>query len=1129
MDNHRIAGIAAALLACSVMTPALHAQNRPDASPDMEEQFRNPPSSARPRTWWHWLNGNVTEEGLLKDLDWMKRVGLGGVQAFDAFVPAPQIVDRRLAYMSPEWQVAFRSAARHADELGLELGIATSPGWSASGGPWVKPADGMKKLVWSEMTVRGGKRFAGSLPLPPSITGPYQSLAKPADIADLMWGKDVPKRPPSPQYYTDVAVLAVPAANRAEASPAEALLHDGKSLPLSVLLDDDLNSGVDVPRGSARSPSAISLRYDRPVTISTASLFVANGRTIPMSAALAPVLEASDDGTDWRKVADIPISEVPTTISFAPVAARHFRVLLKPLPPGAIDLGTPAPGIEMPGDTAEYMKSMSAPWQVRQFVLSASASVDQFEVKAGFSVAENYHALARREDGAAGVDPRKVIDLTSRLRPDGTLDWTPPPGHWRIVRLGATLVGKTNHPASPEATGLEVDKYDAAAVRRYLDSYLGTYRDAVGPQLIGKRGIRALMSDSIEVGPANWTPDMIAQFKSLRGYDPTPWLPTLTGILVGDRAQSDRFLYDYRQTMADLVSSEYYATLAQVAHANGLKVYGEALEAHRFLLGDDMTMRSHADVPMGAMWTFGRKQKPNPALIADIRGAASTAHIYGQNVVAAESLTSMMNYWNDSPASLKRIIDLEFVNGVNLPIIHTSAHSPSDTKLPGISLFYFGQFFNRHESWGELARPWVDYLARNSFLLQQGVNVADVAWFYGEEAPIIALHEPVKEKGRSYAFDYVNADALLNRLTNDGDAIISPGAARYRILYLGGSAQHMSLAVLQKIAKLAEGGATVVGLAPTGDPSLTNQPTEFMALRDRLWAGTTDTRIGRGRVIASSEIEVALATLGTTPQFRFIGEPDADIAFVQRRLSDGDSYFLVNRNNRAEHGEAHFRVKGRIPQLWRAETGAIEDISYSIRDGQTVIPLNLAAEESVHIVFRKPATAASRLLPPTDLAPTATLGGAWSVRFQEGRGAPAMIEMPSLIPLNEAKDDGVRYFSGIATYSSRFDAPAGWRKGQPLWLDLGEVGEVADVRINGKPVGGLWHAPYRVNVAGAMQRGKNDVEVRVANLWVNRLIGDAQPGAKKVTFTSLPTYRANATLRPSGLIGPVQLLMEKRE
>ena len=649
------------------------------------------------------------------------------------------------------------------------------------------------------------------------------------------------------------------------------------------------------------------------------------------------------------------------------------------------------------------------------------------------------------------------------MRADGTLDWTAPKGgNWRVLRFGWSLLGTTNHPATEEATGLEVDKFDGAAVRRYIDHYLGMYRDAAGPELIGAHGVRALLTDSIEVGAANWTPRMVERFKALRGYDPMPWLPALAGVLIGSRADSDKFLYDYRRTLADLMASEHYGTIAQVVHEAGLKLYGEALEDKRPSIGDDMTMRSHADVPMSALWTYARANGPNPSYLADMKGAASVAHIYGQNLVAAESMTSALSYWADSPQTLKRIIDLEFVTGINRPVIHTSVHQPVDDKIPGLSLFIFGQYFNRHEAWAELARPWVDYISRNSLLLQQGRNFADVGYFYGDEAPLTGLY----------------------------------------------------------------------GLAPVADPSAmeAGHEAEWRALVGKLWAGGGETTLGKGRVIASDRIEEALRGIGFGSDFAFKGTDGAQVLFLHRKLADGDSSFLSNRKDRAETIEAHFRVTGKQPELWHAETGKAEPVSYRIVGGETVMPLTLGADESVDVVFRKPASADALTVAQAAPVKLGELSGPWSVAFESGRNAPASATLPTLAGLELQADPGIKYFSGLATYRKTFALPKGARRGRPLWIDLGSVHELAEVRVNGTLVGTAWHAPFRLDIGGAVKPGANSLEVRVGTLWINRLIGNAQeqttPGAKKVTWTALPTYRADAPLRPSGLIGPVTLLGE---
>ncbi|WP_242151875.1 glycosyl hydrolase [Sphingomonas sp. BAUL-RG-20F-R05-02] len=1114
------------LLPAAERAPGGDTANAPAATKrlTLEEQFQDPPASARPRVWWHWMNGNITQDGIAKDLAWMKRVGIGGAQSFDINLATPQIVDHRLVYMSPAWKAAFRFAASDASQLGLELAIASSPGWSETGGPWVAPADGMKKLVWSETMIPGAKPFTGSLKHPPAVAGPFQGIPRQPDLSDLLAGT-TPKH--IDDFYRDVAVFAVPETVVDKTVTARVRDGLGASIDIASLTDADQQTGYTVAAPKPDQPRILQFDYPAGQTLRSARIFLP-GAAIPLIGALFTArLEASADGTAWRKVTDMPLDEVPTTVSFPAVTAPHFRVVIGTAPTPAPAATGPDIGLATGSVFGKMLGGQFAkPVTVGDIRLSPEPRIDRFETKAGFSIARDYYALGAPGDDATGAPPEATIDLTGRMRPDGTLDWTPPPGRWRIIRLGYSLLGTTNHPATDEATGLEVDKFDRTAVRAYLDHYLGMYRAVTGPDLLGAAGVRTMVTDSIEVGASNWTPKLIEQFKKLRGYDPTPWLPTLTGVLIGTREQSDRFLYDYRRTLADLISSEHYGTVTDVAHQSGLSLYGEALESNRPTLGDDMAMRRHADVPMGAMWAFGRRQAPSPNYVADIKGAASVAHLYGQNIVGAESMTAADAPWAFGPADLKRVIDLEFALGVNRPVIHTSVHAPVDDKLPGLSLGGIGQFFNRQESWAELARPWVDYIARNAFLLQQGRNVADVGFIYGEEGPLTALYGETGIRGAPTAngYDFIDSATLLNALRNDGDAVVSPGGARYRLLYLAGSSDRMTLATLRKLAALVEGGATVAGLKPSGSPSLGEATKEYTALSSKLWPGGAEARIGKGRMLATRDIDTALREADIRPDFTFTGASRAAlIPFVHRQLADGDSYYLVNRRDQPETIEAHFRVVGKAPQIWHAETGRSEPVSYRIEHGETIVPLTMAGEDSFHVVFRTPAIAAVHDERVTQPVRVVALYRDWMVAFQPGRGAPARAHFQTLAPLDSNTDPGIRYFSGVATYTHRFTTPRDWKPGQKLLLDLGEAKEIAEVRVNGKLAGYAWHAPYQVDIAAVTRAGVNHLEVRVANLWVNRLIGDQQPGATKVTWTGSATYRADAPLRRSGLIGPVTL------
>jgi alpha-L-rhamnosidase len=345
------------------------------------------------------------------------------------------------------------------------------------------------------------------------------------------------------------------------------------------------------------------------------------------------------------------------------------------------------------------------------------------------------------------------------------------------------------------------------------------------------------------------------------------------------------------------------------------------------------------------------------------------------------------------------------------------------------------------------------------------------------------------------------------------------------VLYLGGACERMTLPTLRRIVALVEAGATIVGLAPKDSPSLKDDPAEFAALVGRLWSGTPVTKVGMGRVIASRDVEAALASIGVDPDFADVSAQRAnDVLFVHRSLPGTDIYFVTNRSDRAINLQASFRVSGRRPEIWHADTGNSESVSYSVEGDKTFVPLEFAAEDSFFVVFRGSASATSVEVPKPRYESIATIEGPWNVAFQPGRGAPASTRLATLRSLSDAEDPQVRFFSGTATYKKNFSLPKRPMPDSPLLLDLGQVGDVAEVLVNGQTIGIAWKAPYRVDIGAAVRSGVNALEVRVANLWVNRLVGDAQPDAKKVTFTALPTYRADAPLRPSGLIGPVRIL-----
>ena len=1115
-----------AILCLLCMNSAGRAQDKGDP---LKNGFENPPMAARPRVWWHWMNGNISKDGIKLDLEWMHRVGLAGYQNFDAALQTPQVVQKRLAYMTPEWKDAFKYAITLGDQFGLEMAIAGSPGWSESGGPWVTGPQGMKKYVWSETHVEGGKAFSGVLAHPPSNTGAFQNEG----IQDQLGSSGGPKLP---EFYADAAVVAykLPASDKSAESLQAKITGSGGSLDAAILSDGDLEKTTGVPIPAAGEESWVQYEFPEPQAIRAITFVTKDPGFIEalLAGTSAPEksLEASDDGQSWHEVAKLNGPSSPEhTISFPAVTAKYFRVTFKrtpppPVPAWAEGIDPSSFGIKLPPKPTSY--------EISELVLHPGARVSHWEEKAAFvPIADLYGFTTPHVEASDAVAKADVIDLTSKMDKDGKLDWMPPAGDWVVLRFGYSLLGITNHPATAEATGLEVDKMNRKYVKDYFEKYLDSYKETVGPEEMGKRGIRYVINDSWEAGSQNWTDDMIAQFKRLRGYDPLPWMPVLAGRVVESAEATDRFLWDFRKTIADLIATEHYGQLEETLHERGMGHYGESHESGRAFVADGMEVKKFNEVPMSAMWTQTLEMnKIQYGYNADDRESASVAHIYGQNIAAAESMTAAAAPWAWSPATLKPTADQEFLSGINRFVIHESAHQPlvGPNTAPGLTLGPFGQWFNRNETWAEQAGAWVDYLARTSFLLQQGHFGADLVYFYGEDSNLTAIFEhSAPDIPAGYGFDYINADALIHELSVKDGLITTRSGMSYKVLGLDPYSRHMSLPVLRAIHKLVQAGASVAGPKPADDPSEGDDQAEFQTLSTELFGdGTGVHTVGAGKVYAGEKLEDVFAAMHLVPDFDYPkADPDAPLLFVHRKLSDGDLYFIDNRGEHNQTVDASFRVSGKAPELWYAETGTSKPVSYKIADGRTTVPLQLEPWGTVFVVFRKPVREQVRTLPAVMETKVASVDGPWTLAFQANRGAPQSITVSTLGSWTESSDPGVKYFSGVGTYTKTLQAPAEWfKKGAQLYLDLGDVKNLAQVTVNGKKLGTVWHAPYRVDITGALKPGTNELRIEVVNAWVNRLIGDQQPGAAKYTSADVKPYKANSPLLPSGLLGTVSIV-----
>ena len=1076
------------LLAGLALTAGAVAQN----VPDRWKEFRDPPQEARIRVWWHWMDSNVSKEGIKADLDWMHRTGIAGIQQFDAggsmMGGAAPIVER-LPYMQEAWKDAFRYAVAYADSLGMEIAIASAPGWSSTGGPWVKPENAMKKLTWRTLEVQGDPkaRKAQHLALPAPFTevGKFQN-------ADALVNVE--------PWYQDVAVVAVrlPEKELSLAEMGAEVSASGGEFTVEMLSDGDLADGAMLPANPGGTHSWIQYAFPQAVTVKAVTL--CGGEVRNMWEMAPPTygnfLQCSDDGRSWQDVCRIPSgSAVQQTFVIPETTARYFRLRVR------------NPQADMTYAAYGYVVAAPEGTRIHEFVLHPVLRVNHAEEKAGFAAPHDLLDYPTPETDSPALE---TVDLSGLLQADGTLDWKVPAGRWRIYRFGASLTGKQNHPAPPEATGLEVDKLDEAAWMDYFRKYMDMYKEAAGG-MVGQRGIQYILTDSYEAEQMTWSPTLPEQFRERRGYELIPWLPVLTGEIVGSSEESERFLFDWRETIGEMFAANY-DRINRIVEEYGMKGrYTESHENGRVYVGDGMDIKMTATVPMSAFWIPGTGGGSTFEMAqADIRESASVAHVYGQNIAAAESFTAsglVNNAWSYYPGNLKYMADIALSSGVTRFVIHESAHQPSDAHKPGLGLMIFGQWFNRHDTWADYARYWADYLARSCYMLQQGRYVADILWYYGEDTNVAGIYgrelPPVPE---GYSYDFLNPYGLLNVVSVDEEGgLVTPSGMRYRVLALGEHCSVMSLEVLRKLDALAKDGAVICGQPPMRPAGMTDDRAEFDRLVDDIWFA------GRENVF-TGQLAGVLKACGVGPDFRY--SAPAELHFVHRDAGDRQIYWIRNFSDEAVTARISLRDARGARTVLNPETGTVLE---GVLDGDD---LRLEANQAVFVVADRNGAPAPAWQAPQPLGPVA-LPRAWHVSF-DGLAAPEPTTFDNLQSLTQFDNPKIKYFSGTTTYATTFTLGKK-DKADGLLLDLGEVGSMADVYINGEHAGFLWKAPYRMEYYGPLKTGLNTLEIKVINLWPNRLIGDAQPGAEKVTYTTMPFYQADSPLTPSGLIGPVRL------
>lgn len=997
------------LLACTVF-----AKDKKNVAPFMQHKvlqstFVNPPDSVRPGVYWYFMDGNLSKEGMTADLESMKEAGIGNVLFLEVNIGVPR---GKVDFMSEEWQGLFKHAVDEAKRLGITITLGVGPGWTGSGGPWVKPEESMQHLVYSVTDVNSQSTQPITL-AKPDPRKPFFGEGTLTDELKKQWL----------DFYEDVFVLAFP-------TPAS----------------------------------------------------------------------------------DVKLQDIDEK-------ALYYR----------------------------------APFS------------SQKGVKAYLAEPEKHAEIP----DLAAIKPEQIIDLTSLLQKDGTLNWKVPSGKWTIMRFGCRNNGAITRPAPKPGLGFECDKFDTVAFKNHFDEYVGKLIKKVGTpkSTTTGGGWNMLHMDSWEMGAQNWTSNFRKEFQKRRGYDPLPYFPVYSGRIVGNTELSERFLWDLRKTAQELVVENHAIYLKKLGQKYGFRL---SIEPYDMNPCSDFDLGAVADVPMCEFWSKGYGFKTAFSCIE----ASSIANIIGAPVVGAESFTSIKSEaWKLYPGAIKNQGDWAFCTGINRFVYHTFAHKPLDEKLrPGMTMGQYGIHWDRGQTWWPMASAYHKYISRCSYMLQQGRKTADVLYLTAEGAPNVFISPASALEGndtipdhKGYNFDDCSPEMLISKASVQNKKIVFPGGASYHLLVLP-NVKTMSPELIQKIESLVRAGATVVGTPPEKSPSLVNYPQCDQRVRQivqELWGNwqasteVTSRKCGQGTISWGGDLSSYApgeiypnynATASLLKKMRVTEDftSSGPIRYIHKMTGTQDIYFVSNRSDQPVTALCQFRTTKGTPQLWNPMTGETRALpEFKQTQDQTQISLKFESYQSFFIVFeasRNKASAVGKKNFP-EISVAQNLTGSWNISFDPKWGGPANIVFDKLEDWTQRQEDGIKYYSGIATYRKTFNLSPTEVQSK-LFIDLGVVNNMARVRLNGKDLGIVWTSPWRIEISGVAKKGNNELEIEVSNLWVNRLVGDekfpddgiqnhqwpewltkGEPRtSQRYTFTTHHFYKSDSPLMKSGLIGPVKIL-----
>jgi hypothetical protein len=1095
----------------------------------IENNFLQPPQSAKPWVFWYWLHGSVSKKGITADLEAMQKVGLGG--AYLMFIKDTSSVKINYApqvrQLSPAWFELVAFAMTEAKRLHLQLGLHVSDGFALAGGPWITPALSMQKIVFTKQYVKGG------------VTAPIQLLQPETNEG----------------YYKDISLVAFPT----------------KSVLANANLDKNIKvtsnvSGVpsSLPYPGAKGASTfksdsscwIQYDYQEAYSFSSATIYSTNNY-----ASLALEIQASNDGVNFNSIKKLipprhgwQDTDAPYTFSLPTTKARYIRFVYdkKGLQPGSESL-----------DAAKWKPTL----KIKHITLSDEPVVDNYEAKNG-SV---WRIAAANTDTASAkiLQQKEGINLTGKIDAKGELHVTLPPGNWMLVRIGATSTGHKNETAGG-GKGLECDKFNPAAVTLQFNKWFERLYQGVDVAN-AKDVVKIFHVDSWECGSQNWSDVFPAAFKQKRGYDLLPYLPVMAGVPIESIQKTESVLYDIRTTIAELINDNFFGTLKNLVQQKGILFSAESVAPT--MLSDGMLHYKNVDMPMGEFWNNSpTHDKPN-----DVLDAISGAHIYGKNIIQAEAFTTLRMDWKEHPGNLKMLGDQNFALGINKLAIHVFMHNPFTDRVPGVTLDPIGLYFQRNQTWFNQSKAWIQYLARTQSLLQLGKPVTDIAVFSGDELPSRAslpsaltqtlpgLFEPEKIEAqklrlqntgqpmrqepvgvsftantyqakdwinplRGYLYDSFNADAL-EQLRYTSGALQTPSGSRYKILVIAADTlmnprMHIRPMLVQHIMRLVAEGATVI-VDKAYASHFTNAFSKAgIAWKTEVHVSNPQAIYGKGKLIQGPIQQSDFTELGTNPDVTVVNKAAvkaSHISFTHRVYGNTHIYFVSNQSGKNIQPQLLFRQSG-VPIILDPVTVQSQIPAYAkTNPAQNVVELNLAANESKFIVFTEAPEKSIVQKAPASISNTqpTLFDKQWEIYFDSSLGGPSLpLKIETLSDISKNENPAVKYYSGSMRYQNTF------RVNDVTKTSIGfaEIHDIATVYINGIDCGTIWTPPYVLDISKAVRKGNNSIEIVVTNTWHNRLLGDAaKPTSERVTYTTYPFDFSKNKLQPAGIIGEVKI------